>query len=65
MSDTPVIEARSLTVSVPGRGGLPFVSRPGLDILVDLSLVIYPGEIVCMVGESGSASPHSAGHWSG
>lgn len=54
MSDTPVIEARALTVSVPVRGGLPFVSRPVLDILVDVSLAIHPGEIVCMVGESGS-----------
>ena len=30
MSDMPVIEARSLSVSVPGRSGLPFVTRPGL-----------------------------------
>jgi peptide/nickel transport system ATP-binding protein len=54
MSERPVIEARSLSVSVPGRGGLPFVSHPGLDILVDVSLAVHPGEIVCMVGESGS-----------
>lgn len=54
MSAGPVIEATSLTVSVPGRGGLPFVSRPGLDILVDVSLAIRSGEIVSMVGESGS-----------
>ena len=54
MSGAPVIESRALTVSVPGRGGLPFVGRPGLDILVDVSLAIHPGEIVCMVGESGS-----------
>lgn len=54
MSEAPVIEARTLSVSVPGRGRLPFVSRPALDILVDVSLAIYPGEIVCMVGESGS-----------
>jgi peptide/nickel transport system ATP-binding protein len=54
MSDKPVIEARSLSVSVPGRGGLPFASRHDLDILVDISLAIHPGEIVCMVGESGS-----------
>ncbi|MGV3549755.1 oligopeptide/dipeptide ABC transporter ATP-binding protein [Rhizobium sp.] len=54
MSDRPVIEARSLSVSVPGRSRLPFVTRPALDILVDVSLAIHPGEIVCMVGESGS-----------
>ena len=54
MSQKPVIEARSLSVSVPGRGGLPFVRRPALDILADVSLAIHPGEIVCMVGESGS-----------
>ena len=54
MSDSPLIEARSLSVSVPGRSSLPFVTRPGLDILVDVSLAIHPGEIVCMVGESGS-----------
>lgn len=54
MSERPVIEAKSLTVSVPGRGGLPFVTRPTLDILVDVSLAIRPGEIVSMVGESGS-----------
>ena len=54
MSDAPVIEARSLSVSVPRRSGLPFVTRPGLDILVGVSLAIHPGEIVCMVGESGS-----------
>lgn len=54
MSEQPVIEVRALTVSVPGRGGLPFVSRPTLDILSGVSLAIHPGEIVCMVGESGS-----------
>lgn len=54
MSQTPVIEARSLSVAVPGRGGLPFVKRRGLDILVDVSLALHPGEITCMVGESGS-----------
>jgi peptide/nickel transport system ATP-binding protein len=54
MNKPPVIEARALSVSVPGRGGLPFLARHGLDILVDVSLAIQPGEIVAMVGESGS-----------
>jgi peptide/nickel transport system ATP-binding protein len=54
MTEAAVIEARSLSVSVPGRGGLPFFGRPALDILVDVSLAIRPGEVVCMVGESGS-----------
>lgn len=54
MSGQAVLEARSLSVSVPGRRGLPFVKRAPLDILVDVSLAIHPGEIVCMVGESGS-----------
>ena len=54
MNGHPVVETRALSVSVPSRGGLPFMKRPGLDILVDVSLAIQPGEIVCMVGESGS-----------
>ena len=54
MSERPVIEMRSLSVSVPGRGRLPFVTPPTLDILVDVSLAIRPGEITCLVGESGS-----------
>jgi peptide/nickel transport system ATP-binding protein len=50
----PIIEARSLSVSVPRRGSLPFVRKPDLQILAEVSLAIGEGEIVCMVGESGS-----------
>ncbi|MBX9454529.1 MAG: ABC transporter ATP-binding protein [Rhizobium sp.] len=54
MSNRAVIESRALSVSVPRRGGLPFIGRPALDIVVEVSLAIQPGEIVCLVGESGS-----------
>lgn len=54
MSAPSVLEAQSLSVSVPGRSRLPFVKQPRLDILRDISLTIGAGEIVAMVGESGS-----------
>jgi peptide/nickel transport system ATP-binding protein len=54
MRKPPIIEARSLSVAVPARGSLPFIRRPGLQILADVSLALAEGEIVCMVGESGS-----------
>ncbi|MDB5524891.1 MAG: hypothetical protein JWM58_2654 [Rhizobium sp.] len=54
MSKPPIIEAKSLTVAVPQRRSLPFMTKPGLNILADISLAIHESEIVCMVGESGS-----------
>ena len=54
MTKAPIVEARSLSVSVPCRSSLPFVKSPELRILADVSLAIRAGEIVCMVGESGS-----------
>lgn len=54
MHEAPVLEARAISVSVPGRSRLPFLTAPALDIVVDVSLAIRPGKIVCMVGESGS-----------
>lgn len=54
MSMPPIMEARSLSVAVPQRRSLPFLSAPELNILADISLAIHAGEIICMVGESGS-----------
>jgi peptide/nickel transport system ATP-binding protein len=54
MTATPILETRSLSVSVPGKSRLPFVKGPNLDILQDVSLAIGKGEIISMVGESGS-----------
>ncbi|MBB3772173.1 peptide/nickel transport system ATP-binding protein [Angulomicrobium tetraedrale] len=49
----PLIEADRLSVDVPGRG-LPFLRRAPLSILAEVSLTVRPGEIVCLIGESGS-----------
>lgn len=54
MTATPILETRSLSVSVPGKSRLPFVKGQTLDILRDVSLDIGRGQIISMVGESGS-----------
>jgi peptide/nickel transport system ATP-binding protein len=54
MSTPPIIETRSLSVAVPQRRALPFMKRPDLNILADISLALHENEVVCMVGESGS-----------
>ncbi|MDQ0510551.1 oligopeptide/dipeptide ABC transporter ATP-binding protein [Ancylobacter amanitiformis] len=48
-----LIEADGLSVAVPGRG-LPFLRGAPLSILAEVSLAVRPGEIVCLIGESGS-----------
>ncbi|MBB1251495.1 ABC transporter ATP-binding protein [Rhizobium sp. G21] len=54
MTAAPILETRSLSVSVPGKSRLPFVKGQLVDILRDVSLDIGRGEIISMVGESGS-----------
>lgn len=51
--ETPVIEARGLGVSI-GSGANVFPWTQKLDIVIDISLAVRPGKIVCVVGESGS-----------
>ena len=57
-------DRRSGSVPVPAVGGDPLLSVRGLrtavttrgesfDVVTDLSLDIYPNEILCLVGESG------------
>ncbi|WP_457584684.1 oligopeptide/dipeptide ABC transporter ATP-binding protein [Ensifer canadensis] len=50
---TPILEARGLGIAV-GTGGGIFSTGRKLDIVVDVSLSLRPGKIVCIVGESGS-----------
>jgi peptide/nickel transport system ATP-binding protein len=54
MTAAPILETRSLSVSVPGKSRLPFVKGQVVDILRDVSLDIGRSEIISMVGESGS-----------
>lgn len=49
----PLIEVDRLSVEVPAAGPR-FLRRATPSILLDVSLVIRPGEIVCLIGESGS-----------
>ena len=44
----PVLEIKDLTVAIAGSGG----DRP--NAIEHISLSVMPGEIVCVVGESGS-----------
>ncbi|MBT2518873.1 ABC transporter ATP-binding protein [Streptomyces sp. ISL-90] len=46
---TPVVEARGLEISYPGRFG-----RPGFRAVNGVDFVIRPGEVLGLVGESGS-----------
>ena len=53
--------------SEPGTGGISVVdlrigltSRPGVDVVDDIDLVLRPGEVVGLVGESGSAKDAEA-----
>ncbi|RXZ71223.1 ABC transporter ATP-binding protein [Agromyces albus] len=46
---TPVVEARGLEISYPGRFG-----RPGFRAVDGVDFVIRPGEVLGLVGESGS-----------
>ncbi|HEV7310113.1 ABC transporter ATP-binding protein [Ensifer sp.] len=50
---TPILETRGLGVSIGTRGRILGAGRK-LDIVVDVSLALRPGKIVCVVGESGS-----------
>ncbi|MBP1872391.1 peptide/nickel transport system ATP-binding protein [Ensifer adhaerens] len=50
---TPILEARGLGIAV-GTGGGIFSAGRKLDIVMDVSLSLRPGKIVCVVGESGS-----------
>jgi peptide/nickel transport system ATP-binding protein len=45
----PVVEARGLTITYPGRLG-----RPGFTAVDGVDLTIAPGEVLGLVGESGS-----------
>ncbi|WP_376095688.1 dipeptide ABC transporter ATP-binding protein [Roseomonas sp. CCTCC AB2023176] len=53
LSDAPLIEARDLSVTYPGRGTL--FRRAAPNHAVDrVSLAVHPGEVVALVGGSGS-----------
>ncbi len=51
-SRTPILEIKNLGVSFTRYTGL--LSRGHLDVITDLSLSVHPGEIVAVIGASGS-----------
>lgn len=53
MRQQPVIELRQVARSFTKGGGLLGGAGPRVDVLRDVALAINPGEVLCLVGESG------------
>ncbi|TFL14418.1 ABC transporter ATP-binding protein [Pusillimonas caeni] len=56
----PVLGVRDLCVSYRARGGLFSFNQAGVDVVKELSLDLYPGETLALLGESGCGKTTAA-----